>query len=93
VIPWAEEILMWDVIKNAVTELKDALGIEVPGLPIDVGSLDAASIGEAATTAVEVVTQSATTAVEDLTATVGEAVTDAGTQGSETVSAITDTAR
>jgi hypothetical protein len=88
-----EEILMWDVIKNAVTELKDALGIEIPGLPSDVGSIDAASIGEAATTATEGVTQSATTAVEDLTATVGQAVTDAGTQVSETVSGIADAPR
>jgi hypothetical protein len=84
---------MWDVIKNAVTELKDALGIEIPELPVDLGSLDVAGIGEVATTATEGVTQSATTAVEDLTGAAGEAVTAAGTQMTETVSGITHTAR
>lgn len=75
---------MWDVIKNAVTQLKDTLGIEIPGLPIEVGSVDTTSITEAATTATEGVTQSATTAVEDLTAPAGEGVTAAGTQVTET---------
>ena len=84
---------MWDVIKNAVTQLKDTLGIEIPGLPIEVGSVDAASITEAATTATDGVTQSATTAVEDLAATAGDAVTAAGTQVTETVSGITGAAR
>jgi hypothetical protein len=84
---------MWDIIKNAMTELKDALGIEIPGLPIEVGSVDAASIGEAATTAVEGVTESAATAAEDLTATAGEAVTAAGTRVTETVSGVTDATR
>lgn len=84
---------MWDVIKNAVTQLKDTLGIEIPGLPIEVGSFDAASITEAATTATEGVTQSATTAVEGLAATAGEAATAAGAQVTETVSGMTDAAR
>lgn len=84
---------MWDVIKNAVTQLKDTLGIEVPELPIDVGSVDAASIAEAATTATDGVTEPATTAAEDLTATAGEAVTAAGTQVTETASGMTDVAR
>jgi hypothetical protein len=84
---------MWDVIKNAVTQVKDALGIEVPELPVDLGSLDVAGIGEAATTAAEGVTASAPGAVEDLTATAGEAVTDAGTQVTDTVSGITDATR
>jgi hypothetical protein len=77
---------MWDVIKNAVTELKDALGIEIPGLPIDVGSVDAASIADAATTAAQGVTDSAAGAAEDLTAA-------ADTPMTETVSGITDAAR
>jgi hypothetical protein len=51
---------MWDVFKNAVTGVKDALGIELPELPVDMGSLDAASIGEAATTAVQGVTETVT---------------------------------
>ena len=66
---------MWDVIKNAVTQLKDSLGVEIPGLPIEVGSVDVTSITEVVTTATEGVTASATTAAEDLTATVTETVT------------------
>jgi hypothetical protein len=77
---------MWDVIKNAVTQLKDTLGIEIPGLPIEVGSVEATSITEAVTTATDGVTASAATAVEDLTATAGGAVTAASAQATETVS-------
>jgi hypothetical protein len=84
---------MWDVIKNAVTQVKDALGIEIPELPADLGSLDTAGIGEAVTTAAEGVTASATGAVEDLTATAVEAVTAAGPQVTDAVSGITDAAR
>jgi hypothetical protein len=84
---------MWYVIKDAVTQLNDAVGIEIPGLPIEVGSVDTTSITEAVTTATEGVTASATTAVEDLTATAGDAVAAAGTQASETVSGITGAAR
>ena len=76
---------MWDVIKNAVTQLKDTLGVEIPGLPIEVGSVDAASITERVTAATEGVTASSATAVEDLTATAGDAVTAAGTQVTDTV--------
>jgi hypothetical protein len=84
---------MWDVIKNAVTQLKDTLGIEIPELPADLGSLDAAGIGEAATTAAEGAAASATGAVEGLTATAGQAVTDAGTQVTDAVSGLTGQAR
>jgi len=84
---------MWEFVQNAVTQLKDTLGIEIPGLPDEVGSVDVASITEDATTATEGVTESATTAIADLTATAGEAVTAAGTQVPETVSGITDPAR
>jgi hypothetical protein len=84
---------MWDVVRNAVTQLKDTLGIELPELPVDLGSLDAAGIGEAATTAAEGLTTSATGAVEDLTAGAGDAVTAAGAQVTETVSGITGATR
>ena len=76
---------MWDVIRNAVTQLKDTLGVEIPGLPIEVGSVDVTSITEVVTTATEGVSASAATAVEDLTATAGDAVTAAGTQVTDTV--------
>ena len=84
---------MWDVIKNAVTQLKDTLGIEIPELPIDLGSVDAPSIGDAATTAAQGATEAAAGAVGDLTATAGEAVTSAGTQVTEAVAGVTATTR
>jgi hypothetical protein len=45
---------MWEAIKNALIGVKDATGIEIPGLPADLGS-----IGESAATAVQTVTESA----------------------------------
>jgi hypothetical protein len=50
---------MWETIKNALMGVKEATGIEIPGLPADLGSL-----GESATTALQSVTESATGAVE-----------------------------
>jgi len=67
--------------------------MEIPGLPVDLGSLDVAGIGEAATTAADGLTGAATGAVEDLTAAAGDAVTTAGTQLTDTVSGISDAAR
>jgi len=83
---------MWNVIKNAVTQLTETLGIEIPGLPVEVGSV-AASITETATTAAQAVTESATGAVETLTATAGEAVTAASSDLTDTVAGINDAAR
>ena len=45
---------MWETIKNALAGMKEASGIEIPGLPVDLGSL-----GESADTAVQSVTESA----------------------------------
>ena len=45
---------MWETIKNALAGIKDASGIEIPGLPVDLGSL-----GESADTAVQSATESA----------------------------------
>jgi hypothetical protein len=39
---------MWESIKNALKGVKDATGIEIPGLPVDLGS-----IGDSAATAVD----------------------------------------
>lgn len=50
---------MWEALKNAFVGVKEALGIELPELPIDLGSL-----GETATTAVQDVADTATTAVD-----------------------------
>jgi len=54
---------MWEAVKNALISVKEALGIEIPGLPADLGSL-----GESATTAVQDVADSATTAVDETAA-------------------------
>jgi hypothetical protein len=50
---------MWETIKNALIGVKDAVGIEIPGLPADLGS-----IGDSATTAVQTVTESATGVID-----------------------------
>ena len=65
---------MWETLKNALVSLKDALGIELPGLPADLGS-----VGETATTAIQDVADSATAAVDQATGVVdgATAVTDA----------------
>jgi hypothetical protein len=70
----SEEILMWEIFKTAITGVKDALGIEIPELPIDLGAIDVGALGEAATTATQGVTESATGAVDEAVATAGEAV-------------------
>jgi hypothetical protein len=72
--------------------VKDTLGIELPELPVDLGGLDAASIGETATTAVQGVSESAT-GVTDAVAAAGEA-TGAAVQGvTETVTGVAGTTR
>jgi hypothetical protein len=50
---------MWETIKNALAGMKDASGIEIPGLPVDLGSLS-----ESADTAVQSVSESATGVVD-----------------------------
>ena len=50
---------MWEALKNALIGVKEALGIEIPGLPADLGSL-----GETATTAIQDVADSATAVVD-----------------------------
>ena len=80
---------MWEAIKNALIGVKDATGIEIPGLPVDLGS-----IGESAATAVQGVSESASGIIDgaapaidavggsvgDLTATAATAV-ESATQG------------
>jgi hypothetical protein len=58
---------MWDKIKSALLAAKDATGIEIPGLPADLGA-----IGESAATAVQSVTESASGVID----TGGAALTD-----------------
>jgi len=50
---------MWEAIKNALMSAKEATGIEIPGLPADLGS-----IGDSAATAVQTVTESANGAID-----------------------------
>ena len=54
---------MWETIKNALAGIKNASGIEIPGLPVDLGPL-----GESADTAVQSVSESATGVVDGATA-------------------------
>lgn len=51
---------MWDALKNALVRMKESLGIEIPEIPVDLGTL-----GESATTAVQDVTDSATAAIDE----------------------------
>jgi len=50
---------MWESIKNALKGVQDATGIEIPGLPVDLGS-----IGDSAATAVQTLTESASDVVD-----------------------------
>jgi hypothetical protein len=77
---------MWEAIKNALISVKDATGIEIPGLPADLGSL-----GETATTAVQTVTESAT-GVMDGAAPAIEAVTGSVAGLGETAAGAVDSA-
>jgi len=74
---------MWQAIKNALMSVKETTGIEIPGLPADLGS-----IAESATTAVQAVTESATGAVAGAT----EAVTGGVTGVTETAATAVDSA-
>ena len=67
--PYSElkEAHTWETIKNALIGAKDAVGIEIPGLPSDLGT-----IGDSAATAVLTATDSATGALEDLTGSIGD---------------------
>ena len=69
--------MMWQAIKNAVAGITESLGIEIPGLPVDL-----AAVGDSAATAAQGVTESATSAVDGLTA--------AGDTVSGNVAGITD---
>jgi len=53
---------MWEMLKKAFTGVADAIGIEIPGLPVDLGA-----VGDATTTAVQGLTESATGVVEAAT--------------------------
>ena len=53
---------MWKTLKNALIGVTDEVGIEVPGLPIDLGPL-----GDSATTAAQDLTASTTGAIDRAT--------------------------
>lgn len=61
---------MWNMLRNALIGVKDTLGIEIPGLPTDLGS-----VSESATTAVQGVIDSATGTLGDAATTATEAIT------------------
>lgn len=82
---------MWEIIKNALTGVKEAVGFEIPELPADLGS-----VRDSAATAVQTVTESAAVAL-DGTAAATDAVVGSVADVTETVSvdsaahALTDT--
>jgi phage-related protein len=81
---------MWETIKNALSGVKEATGIEIPGLPADLGS-----IGESATTALQSVTGSVTdsaTGVIDGAASATEALTGGAGGLADTAAAATEAA-
>ena len=78
---------MWEAFKNIVTSVKDTLGIEIPELPVEVGS-----VGEAASGLVQGVTDQAAAVGGDVVASAGEAATGGATQVSEAVSGISSAA-
>jgi hypothetical protein len=53
---------MWEMLKKAFAGVADAIGVEIPGLPVDLGA-----VGDAATTAVQGFTESTTGVVEAAT--------------------------
>lgn len=58
---------MWEAIKNALSSVKETAGIEIPGVPADLGS-----VGESATTAVQGLTESATGAIDGVSEGAGD---------------------
>jgi phage-related protein len=68
---------MWESIKKAFSSAKESTGIEIPGLPDDLGA-----VGESTTTAVKGLTESASGAVDGVSA-----ATDSFTSGAEEVAA------
>jgi hypothetical protein len=77
---------MWETIKNALISVKDATGIEIPGLPADLSS-----IGESATTAVQTVTESGTGLIDGAAPAI-DAVTGGVASVSETAAGVSETA-
>jgi len=77
---------MWEAIKNALVSVKETTGIEIPGLPADLGS-----IADSATTAGQAATESAIGAVDGAT-TATEAVTGGVVGVAETAATAFDSA-
>lgn len=78
---------MWETIKNALIGAKEAVGIEIPGLPEDLGS-----IGDSAATATQTITESATGAIDGAAAAATDAAGGSVADLTETVSGIPATA-
>jgi len=73
---------MWAALKKAVTGVTESLGIEIPGLPVDLGSL-----GDTVATVTQGVTDTAAGSLDSLTA-VGDQVTGAAAGVTDNVPAI-----
>jgi hypothetical protein len=73
---------MWAALKKAVTGVTESLGIEIPGLPVDLGSL-----GDTVATVTQGVTDTAAGSLDSLTP-VGDQVTGAAAGVTDNVPAI-----
>ena len=73
---------MWAALKKAVTGVTESLGIEIPGLPVDLGSL-----GDSVATVTQGVTDTAAGSLDGLSA-VGDQVAGAAAGVTENVSDI-----
>ncbi len=78
---------MWAALKDIITSAKDALGLEIPELPVDVGA-----IGEQASGLVQGVSEQAAAVGGDAMAVAGEAATGAAAQVTETVAGVSSAA-
>jgi ABC-type transporter Mla subunit MlaD len=70
-----KEPAMWESIKKALSSVKESTGIEIPGMPDDLGA-----VGESTTTALQGLTESASGAVDGVSA-----ATDTVMSGAEEV--------
>jgi hypothetical protein len=77
--------LMWEALKNAATGIKDALGIEIPDLPVDLTSL-----GDTANTTMQAGSETLAGATDSLSA-AGSAVTEGVPGIAESASGIAQT--
>jgi hypothetical protein len=83
---------MWETFKNALVGVKDAVGIEIPGLPSDLGAMDdsVATTVQSATESATGVLDGATAATDGLADSVAGVSETAATTGDSAAQALQD---